>query len=179
MPDSQWFWDLLTRAIRSGPASFVIGALVVLVAGVLGIVTLPRWTGFISGGPFVIAPQAELNAAQHWEQLAATRQRDLDAAGKENVRLTAAVNNRALQLRWCSQHDELIASLRKEWHSLNDEIEQRTIRDAPVVPSLHPVEDAENDPLIRGVVREQDSVMSQIGAQLEQEKATCNFGASG
>lgn len=174
MAESSWFRKFIFRAFRVSPLSF--GAGVLLVIGLA--VKLPSWSGFMSGGPYVVAPKSELDAARHWESLAATRQAQLEKSEAENVRLTAAVSNREARMVWCKQHDELIASLWEDWKSLANERKEQMSRSSPMQSSSHLLEEVERDPLVNSVERTQNAVMSRIGGLMDDEKRTCDFGGS-
>lgn len=173
MTESNGFGKFLVRAFRSSPIAFVAG---LLLAAVL-IVKLPGWSGFLAGGPYVLASQSELDAARHWQTLAGSRETELEKSQADNVRLTAVVNNRDAQVAWCKQHDELIASLWTDWKSLQNAREEQMIRGAPLQPSSHLLEDVEHDPLVNSTERSQDTVMTRIKALMTQEMELCNFGS--
>ncbi|MBU9371494.1 hypothetical protein KTE69_24410 [Burkholderia multivorans] len=177
MTESNGFRKFLVRAFRSSPIAFGAGALLTLGLVAEMAVKLPSWSGFLAGGPYVLAPKSELDAARHWQTLAASREIELEKSLTDNVHLTAAVNNRDAQMAWCKQHDELIASLWTDWKSLQSTREEQMIRGAPIQPSSHLLEDEEHDPLINSTERSQDTLMTRITTLMTQETELCNFGS--
>lgn len=174
MAEANWFKKFIFRAFCVSPVSFAAGAL--LVAGL--VIELPTWSGFMSGGPYVVARKSELDTARQWQTWAAARQTQLEKSEAENVRLTAAVNNRAAQMAWCKTHDELIASLWGDWKSLHNERREQMSRSSPIEPSSHLLEDIERDPLVNSVERAQDAVMSRIADLMAAERLACDFGGN-